>query len=241
MDTATSDHATDRYDEAKLPAPSRHSALGIYMSASLLCVLPQLPITAYAANPSTYSPPDGPLMLPQAETIAIDNSPMLGMDADRIAALRAKSVYKAQLADPTIHFGPQNIEAGNYSLDHEAMSMWVVGVSQAFPPWGTLDLHRKQVRATADAATLLRVADSARIRQQVRDAWVNILYYRKVLYVEAREQELLQQVVDAALALYRSGHGDAASNKFPTTRSALNLPRYDRFRDHSQGCAAWER
>ncbi|WP_242947873.1 TolC family protein, partial [Acidithiobacillus albertensis] len=94
-----------------------------------------------------------PLSLKDAQAIALRQNPGLGALTQKIVELKHQAVSVAQLPDPHLSLGAENLPLNSFSMNQQQMSMLSVGLSQTFPSFGKLGLEGRQTRVEAAAAT----------------------------------------------------------------------------------------
>lgn len=165
---------------------------------------------------------DGPVLtLTEAQSLAHAH------DAGRAGALaQARALHEdatadAQLPDPELRAGIENVPVDHPSRSRDNMTMTTLGVAQRFPPPGTLAARGAQGRARADtqqARTGLRELDTARA---VRTA-----------YIEVAESEARTVLLDGVLttagereALLRGGYAGGDGTQQAVLESTLETLR----------------
>ncbi|MBU2739665.1 TolC family protein [Acidithiobacillus concretivorus] len=152
-----------------------------------------------------------PLSLQNAQTIALRQNPGLGALTQKIVELKHQAVSVAQLPDPHLSLGAENLPLNSFSMNQQQMSMLSVGLSQTFPSFGKLGLESRQTRVEAAAATDTLQGQSAELVLLLRRVWLQALYTDKVIMTVRHQEQLQAESVQAALALYRSARGSEAN------------------------------
>lgn len=146
----------------------------------------------------------------QAEQRLLSSSPTLAIARAQTQADQNKARFESQLPDPTLSFGPNNLDQTDPTLSHDNMSAFVVGLSQQFPPWGKLGLIRRSLNATTTAAHLHQVDIRAQLLAQVRTDFVVYYYSRQALTTLQHNQQLYNDIAQSARTRYQNGQGSLA-------------------------------
>ncbi len=144
----------------------------------------------------------------QARLLAV--APSLVAGHERIVARKAKARYKTALPDPTLSFGPQNLDVADPALAHDSMSAFVVGISQRFPPFGKLGLRRQGLKALVHAARFDLGDARARLVAVLTRNFCAYYYGRQALGALRRNRVLYREIAHSARLNYENGHGSLA-------------------------------
>ena len=157
-----------------------------------------------APAPAVAAPP---LTLERAESRALASHPSLAELEARIRAAGARATAAGQLPDPRLSVGAANVPVDTFDLDQEPMTQVRVGLSQDFPPPGTLDLRKKR-EAQRGAAFRHRLADTrAELVRRVRVAWLERFYLDRALAELTESLDLFEELLAIARSQYRVGKG----------------------------------
>lgn len=130
-------------------------------------------------------------------------SPALRAAAQTWRAALERMPQAVSLPDPRLSLG--------YFLDEVETRTgpmeWRLGVSQAFPWFGTLDASGEQAAAMAEAARERFVAAGFEVGSQVRDAWYEFAYLDAAIAVTRQHRELLSSWEEVAQIRYANGRG----------------------------------
>lgn len=111
------------------------------------------------------------------------------------------------LPDPVLSLGALNFPMDTFARDQENMTQLQVGISQALPFPGKLELREKfalyMAKAAADDVDELRL----QLVSQAKVNWWNLYYLDRALEIVVRNQELLRQFVRIAETKYTVGKG----------------------------------
>ena len=172
-----------------------------------------------------------PLSIDEAVALALVNQPLLASQEAAIDAARESAVADAQLPDPRLKLGLNNVPINGpdqFSLTRDFMTMRSIGFEQMIPAAGKLRLkgERADIEANLAVAELENVRRT--IRRDTRIAWL-------ALYLPVRNAGLVgnalrfyEQQRDAAEIALRSGRANLA--EVARLRVEIELQR-DRLRD----------
>lgn len=143
----------------------------------------------------------------EAVKTAVSENPGL---AEMQARFRAMSEIPSQmgtLPDPVVSFGAMNFPTDSFDRDQEPMTQLQVGISQAFPFPGKLNLREEAAEFDAQAA--FYTADEMRLMliANVQQKWWQIFYLDRAIDTIRSNQVLLKQFIDVAKTKYKTGKG----------------------------------
>ncbi|MDX8402524.1 MAG: TolC family protein [Mariprofundaceae bacterium] len=159
-----------------------------------------VPMAALAA-------PADPLTLQAAERLALAGNARLAAEQARARALAEIPAQAGSLPDPVISLGALNLPADSWSLTQENMTQIRIGVSQAFPFPGKLDLAREAAEQRAMAADEMVAERRLRLLRDVRLHWWRLWWLDKAIRLVRRNQALLRGLVRTAETRYATGQG----------------------------------
>ncbi|MHB1942727.1 MAG: TolC family protein [Acidiferrobacteraceae bacterium] len=154
-----------------------------------------MPVTPVVANQ---------LSLQKAEAIALHQNPDLAALTQKVAALQHRAVAVAQLPDPHLSVGSENLPASSFAMNQQQMSMLSISLSQTFPPFGKLGLKGRQVAMQARAVTDSRRAQAAELILLLRRAWLQAVAAADAARIVRHQEQVEAESVQAALARYRA-------------------------------------
>lgn len=173
-------------------------------------IVPVLSLLALVLSAPAWGqgpPPSGPLTLEEAESRALASHPSLEELAARIQAAESRANAAGQLPDPRLSVGANNVPVDTFDLDQEPMTQLKVGLSQDFPPPGTLDLRRERQAREGEAYRARRADTRAELVRRVRNAWLERFYLDRALAELAENLELFEELLAIARSQYRVGKG----------------------------------
>lgn len=176
-------------------------------------------------SPVALAQQGGGLSFDQAIGIAIESDPWLDGSRHTEAALADEALAAAQLPDPKFSVTAANFPTDTFDFGQEAMTQLAVGVSQLFPRGDTRALARRQKELLASGEPLMREDRRARVAATVAGLWLDTFAARESIRLIEDDRSLFEELVDAAVAGYRSAHGRARQSD--VIRAQLELTRLD--------------
>jgi outer membrane protein TolC len=173
-------------------------------------------IAAFAAAP--------PLTLGQAQQQAVARSRLLAAQDLAIAGSREMAVAAAQLPDPVLKAGIDNVPVSGgdrFSLGNDSMTMRRIGVSQELTradkrQWRAARFEGEALKSEAQKDVVL-----AAIQRDTAIAWLERYYTEQMAALIGAQADQARQEIEAAEAAYRGGRGTQAD--VLAARSALLL------------------
>lgn len=150
------------------------------------------------------------LTLAAAQKRLLAVAPSLLAAHEAVLAREAKARYKTALPDPTLSFGPQNLDVTEPTLAHDAMSAFVVGISQEFPPFGKREFTRQGLDALVHAARFNLSDAKARLSAALTQDFCAYYYGRQALRTLRHDRILARDIAQSARLNYENGHGTLA-------------------------------
>ena len=144
------------------------------------------------------------LTLARAERLALDEAPWLSHHRQHAERARHRVTYEAELPDPQLVVGAQNVPVDSFSFSEEPMTMVTLGVRQAFPPGDTRALRAQQAERTADREHAAYEQERRETLRQVRELWFEREYIESALRLLAQIRELRERDLKAAEGRYRA-------------------------------------
>lgn len=184
-----------------------------------------LALTGALFCPAGLAQSGGGLSFGQAIEIAIESDPWLDGSRHTEAALADEAVAAAQLPDPKVSVTASNFPTDTFDFGQEAMTQFAVGVNQRFPRGDSRALARRQKELLASGQPLMRADRRARVTATVAALWLDAFAARESIRMIEGDRSLFEELVDAAVAGYRSAHGRARQSD--VIRAQLELTRLD--------------
>lgn len=176
-------------------------------------------------SPLGAAQPGSGLSFDQAIEVAIASDPWLDGSRHTETALADEAVAAAQLPDPKVRVTAANFPTDTFDFGQEAMTQFAVGVSQLFPRGDSRALARRQKELLASGQPLMRADRSARVTATVAGLWLDAFAARESIRLIEGDRSLFEELVDAAVAGYRSAQGRARQSD--VIRAQLELTRLD--------------
>jgi outer membrane protein TolC len=154
-----------------------------------------------------------PLTLEAAQQLALGQSRRLGAQDASISASREMAVAAAQLPDPVLKAGIDNLPvsgADKFSLSNDFMTMRRIGVMQELPGAAKRQLRAQKFERSADKAGAEKALIAAAVARDAALAWLDLHF------ADAMAQVVREQGGEAALELnaaegaYKGGRGSQA-------------------------------
>ena len=145
------------------------------------------------------------ISLSEAETIALENDPLVKAYQSRTSALKAKAIAADTLPDPKLKLGLMNFPTDTYKRDQEPMTQVQVGIQQMIPRGSSLEIKSRRTNYMADAESAKASNQYRKVRQQVRDVWFEVLYWEQALRVVKQNRVLFKRLVNTTRTQYASG------------------------------------
>lgn len=184
---------------ATLPAKRRRCTHALILA---LCV------TVF--GPVVYAQP---LSFHQALRMAQDRSRQLVAQDYAAAAAREMAVAAAQLPDPTLTAGINNLPingADRFSLTSDFMTMRSVGVMQEFTREDKRQARSARFEREAEGAQAGRTLALANLQRETALAWLDRHYQERMRELLTAQRDEARLQIDAADASYRGGRGSQA-------------------------------
>jgi cobalt-zinc-cadmium efflux system outer membrane protein len=160
-----------------------------------------------------------PLTLDEALRLADNNAPSLTAQAEKLQAARSAAIPAGELPDPKLLLGVQNFPVGGPdrgTLDHDFMTMQMVGVMQEMPNGDKRRARTEVAEAAVDLAAAQGRVERLNVRQSTALAWIGSysVELKQALFQEFyRENRLLADTVKARIASGRAQPADAVTPK----------------------------
>ena len=170
------------------------------------CVLAVL-FTLFAASSGRAQPL---LTFDQALRLAQERSRQLTAQDFAAAGARQMAVAAAQLPDPTLTAGINNLPingADRFSLTRDFMTMRSIGVMQQFTRSDKRDARAARFEREAESAESGRTLALANLRRDTALAWLDRHYQERVREILVAQRDEARLQIEAADAAYRGGRG----------------------------------
>ncbi|MDO9372437.1 MAG: TolC family protein [Gammaproteobacteria bacterium] len=162
-------------------------------------------ILLYLLLPPVVRANEAPLTLREAEQLALESDPLTRRYDALSAAYAEQAVADAQLPDPKISLGVQDIPASSPSFTQDDFTQLSVGVRQAIPPGATLKHRAAQTTALAEAETARAHEQTRRLLNSVRGSWFETYYQARAVDILRASHTLLSQLLQITRTQYSTG------------------------------------
>lgn len=153
------------------------------------------------------------LTLAQAQQRAVEHSQQLAAQGFATDAAREMAVAAAQLPDPVLKAGVDNLPAGGadrYRIGADSMTMRRIGVAQELTSSEKRRLRAARYESEAARAHTAGEALTAAIERDTAIAWLDRYHLERMSAELARQVALSRDEIVAAEAAYRGGRGSQA-------------------------------
>ena len=153
------------------------------------------------------------LSFDQALRLAQERSRQLAAQDYSAQAAREMAVAAAQLPDPTLTAGINNLPINGpdrFSLTRDFMTMRSVGVMQQFTRADKREARAARYEREAEASLAGRTAALADLQRDTALAWLDRYYQERVREVLTAQRNEARLQIEAADAVYRGGRGSQA-------------------------------
>lgn len=147
------------------------------------------------------------LTFQEFERLAISADPVASQLRNRASSMRDMAVGSAQLPDPIIQLGVENLPTDTFAFDQEEMTMKVIGLQQTFPPLGTLRTKTDGFMARARAEDAMLEDRELMVLQGVRASWLELYYQFQAEALIKETEKTFKELVQIAQFRYRAGRG----------------------------------
>ncbi|MEO5573115.1 MAG: TolC family protein [Gammaproteobacteria bacterium] len=148
---------------------------------------------------------NNPLSLAEAEQLALSNDPLLTRFGALASAYQERAVADAQLPDPQLSLGLQDIPIDSFSLTDDEFTELGIGVQQTFPAGDTLKHRGNQATAMAGAEQARMAEEERRALREVRNSWLEVYYQTGAVKLLRQNQKLFSQLVEITQSQYGAG------------------------------------
>ena len=162
-------------------------------------------ILLYLLLPPVVRANEAPLTLREAERLALESDPLTRRYHALSAAYAEQAVADAQLPDPKLSLGAQDIPTSSPSFTQDDFTQLSVGVQQAIPPGATLKYRAAQTTALGEAETARAQEQARRLVSSVRGSWFETYYQARALDILRASHTLLSQLLQITRTQYSTG------------------------------------
>ncbi len=170
-------------------------------SVAIAVTLTQMAVPSWSAEPLT---------LTQARLLATERSQQLVAQAAVTRAAREMAVSAAQLPDPVLKFGVDNLPANGpdqFSVSQDFMTMRRIGLSQEITRSDKRQLKAERFENDAERAQAQRQLVLAKLQRDTALAWLDGYYTQAIRILMQQQLEETRRQVEGADIAFRSGRG----------------------------------
>ena len=146
--------------------------------------------------------------LSQAESMALKNDSRTKKVEAKRDSLMEKSVAANTWPDPKINMGFVNLPVDSFEIDQEPMTQTVVGLTQAFPPWGAVGAKSDQMASMSDAVGFAAKNQRLMTLAGVRKSWMMVYMQHHAKRLIKESLDVFGQFINVAKFQYRQGRGN---------------------------------
>lgn len=161
--------------------------------------------------------------LDDAVSFAIHSDPLIRQYEARSEGLKEQAVFDNEFSDPKLKFGIAGLATDTFDRSQEAMTQLKFGLSQTFPKGRTLHYKSQKTSSLASREENKAVNREARIKEQVRIAYLDYLYQLNALTTIQEYRQWFEQLVEITQSHYASGR----RNQQDVIQAQLELARLD--------------
>lgn len=170
----------------------------------------------------------GAVDLPSVDTSALDSliaralaaNPAIRAAEQRISAARARIQPAGLWPDPVLTIGVRDFPLSSPGF-YDNFTMKMVAIGQVFPYPGKLRLGRQAFRRELSAEEANLAAEILRIRQEVQDAYFDLVFLDSALEIVERNRNVLVsfiRITEARYAVGGAGQEDVLKSRVETAR-----------------------
>jgi outer membrane protein TolC len=183
-------------------------------------------LTLIATSSTTAFAAGAPLTLMQAQHLAVERSRQLQAKDYAVTASQEMSVAAAQLPDPTLKAGVENLPVNGtdrFRLGADFMTMRYIGVMQEITRSEKRKFRAERFEREAGKTAAEKTEVVANIQRDTALAWLERFYAEAMAAVVAENATQSAFEIQAAEGAYRSGRGNQA--EIFAAKSALSTYR----------------
>lgn len=166
-----------------------------------------------AVGHSSWASTDTPLTLAEALTTAVKRSQQIVAQDAVAASAREQAVSAAQLPDPVLKFGVDNLPVtgeDRFSLTNDFMTMRRIGIMQDILRAEKRQLRAERFERDAQRAQAERQMAIATVQRDTATAWLDRYYIQAMRDLIQRQVEETRLQVQAAETAFGTGRGSQA-------------------------------
>lgn len=147
------------------------------------------------------------LTIKDAETVAIQNDPLIVKYQASSQALMDEAIADGQLPDPKLRIAAANLPIDSFSFAQENMTQAIIGLSQSIPSFGLLDAQTERKRLLAERERAKAMDRALFVLRNLRKSWMEVYYQTHALELIKESESVFDQLVKVTRYQYRAGRG----------------------------------
>lgn len=140
-----------------------------------------------------------------AEQLALEQDPVLKANQAQAEAYLQQATAEDTLPDPQMKIGFMNFPTDTFERDQEPMTQIQVGIEQMIPRGDMQEIKSKRAIKSSEAAQAMTKDRRRMVIMQVRNAYLELLYWLHAEQVVVRSQKLFNKLVDITQSQYAAG------------------------------------
>ncbi|MCI0506458.1 MAG: TolC family protein [Gammaproteobacteria bacterium] len=182
---------------------------GLFQHAGRNCVgLIHTGIFLFYFSGPAFADGSGAMTLSEAEMMALRNDTAAKKARAQQESFTQQSVAANTWPDPKLDFGIANISANTLDFQKEPMTQAVIGLTQAFPPWGAVGAKSRQMQSMADAMSHEARNNRLMTLIGVRKSWLDVYLEFQSIQLIKESLEVFGQFINVTQFQYRVGRGN---------------------------------
>ncbi len=147
------------------------------------------------------------LGLREAEALALQQDPLISALGEQARSFQEQRIAADTLPDPQLKLGAMNVPVDSYRLDQEPMTQMQIGIRQMFPRGDTLEIRARRAGNMSGVAEARAENRRRMVLRSVREAWLEVYYWREAENIVRKTRGLFQQLLDITEGQYAAGRG----------------------------------
>ena len=140
-------------------------------------------------------------------------------------SLRAQSVSRGSLPDPSVNFGVANLPVDSFDFDQERMTQFKVGITQMLPRGQTLALTRTRFDRLSEVETAAQKNRFATSEVAVSHLWFDVYKSQQTTRMIESDKHLFEYLIDVSESSYAAG--DGRTRQSDVVRAQLELTKIE--------------
>jgi outer membrane protein TolC len=140
-------------------------------------------------------------------------------------SLRAQSVSRSSLPDPSVNFGVANLPVDSFDFDQERMTQFTVGITQMLPRGQTLALTKTQFDRLSEVEAAAQKNRLAISEVAVSHLWLDVFKSQQTTRMIQSDKHLFEYLIDVSESSYAAG--DGRTRQSDVVRAQLELTKIE--------------